>query len=94
MSELFLCDKEFEDVRDTYTAKVDSIEERLQAYINDTRAIIQEKAFEGQAADALLGFIELVEESIKDELSDILFRHKAITSQFVVDLAELDDTEF
>jgi len=94
MNELYLSDMEFENVRDTYTEKVDVIEEYLQAYIDNTKSVIQEKNLQGRTADALLEFAEIVEEIIKDELADILFRHRAITSKFIDDLAQQDDIVF
>lgn len=93
LDNLCLLDKEYESVRDTYSAKVDTIEADLQSYINHTKSVISEGVLGGRSADALLDFIELVEQSIKDELSDILFRHKVITGQFVDNLAEADDAE-
>lgn len=94
MDRLYFSDQEFGNVRDTYTAKVDKIEEDLRVYIDHTKSIVLEKNLQGRAADALLDFIETVEANIKDELADILSRHKAITGQFIEKLETQDETRF
>jgi hypothetical protein len=94
VSEIYLSDTEFGNVRDTYTEKADKIEADLQEYVDNVKSVIEEKNLQGRTADALMAFAEMAEESIKDELADIQFRHRAITSRFVDDLAEQDDTAF
>jgi hypothetical protein len=93
MGELHIYDSEFESVRDTYAAKVTEIEADLNNYVSGVKAIQQNKDLEGQTADKLVEFAELVEETIRGELDDIFVRYKAITSQYAEEVATNDDAE-
>jgi len=92
MEDLFLSDKEFESVRDTYHEKIVAVEAALQSYIKVTKSVVLEGKLEGSAANALLQFIELTEDCIKGELDGIVFRHKVATGSFIDNLSDLDDT--
>lgn len=94
MGELHICDSEFASVRDAYAAKVTEIESDLEKYITSIKVIHQNKDLEGQVANKLLAFAELVEETINGELADIFNRYKTITNQYTDDIATSDDVEF
>lgn len=94
MSELFISDAEFNSAYNSYTEKVDEIETALQVYLDCIKSIVCDNNLQGRTAGVLLEFAEMVEDSIKGELGDIIFRFRVITGRFLDDIATQDDVEF
>ena len=93
MDKLYLSDVEFTDMRASYTSKATDIENELQSYLDNVHAVIDERHLQGRAAETLLSFAELVEETIRGELEYIMLKHQIHTGVFVDSLSEQDDAE-
>lgn len=91
MGNAILVDSEFETVCSEYEQKTQEIEAELQSYIEKIKAIVSEKELEGQTAEALQGFSELTEQTIKDRLERIGTRYKTIVSSFVENTETSDE---
>lgn len=87
----FLVDEEFNTVCKEYAATTQEIEAELAKYISCLKQIVSEKTLEGGTADALQGFAEVVEETIKGELESIGTRFQIITATFKDNITTADD---
>ncbi len=93
MENIFLVDDEFDSVCTQYAKKTQEIEEQLQKYLENIKAIVSEKALEGESAQALLGFAEVVEQTTNKQVEEIGLRYKVIVSSFIENISTSDDTE-
>lgn len=90
----YFVDSEFETACDEYANKTQEVEAELADFIEKTKNIVSDKSLEGQTAEALQGFAEVVESAIREQLEDIGARFKVITSSFDDTVATDDDIDW
>lgn len=89
----YLVDSEFEAACDEYSTKTQQIETELADFITKIKAIVTEKSLEGQTAEALEGFAEVIESTISEQLEDMGARFKVMTDSFKNAVIANDDID-